>query len=174
MVPDNQQCVLEFEGDEHGEHHTKEALEDQGICRIEHMASSKPKCGQQQLPGRERYDDSDHKCEYRDDRLLKALIDRQSQPFGAQVFDLGRQRKYFVRHRPSALQLLSSQFGCRLHLSESISWPDLDTRDERRPVLVPLSHSLPKAARSPDSLLSGRLINPTHCRRQPSLCRWGH
>src|ERR1700730_5724724 len=174
VVLDYQQCVLEFECDEDGEHHTKEALEDLRLGRIDHMTSHKLECMQKELPGGASHDESGHQREYRNDSLLESLIERECFPFGLQLLDLASQSKYLVRHRPSAGLLSSPQSGCQLRRGGSANRLDRDTHDRRPPVPVLLSHSLPKATRFQDSLLSGRPAGPRHYLRQPSLSQWGY
>ena len=100
MMFDDQQGVFEFKRDEHREHHAKEALKGLRIARIDHVASDKPECMQQQLPGSDRHDNCDHQSEEGNDCLLESLIERKGLPFGSQILEFRCESKYFVRHGP--------------------------------------------------------------------------
>src|ERR1700677_2881740 len=76
MMLYHQQRVFEFESNQHGKHHAKQALKDLRVCRVDHVAFDQPYCVQQQLPGGEPYDDGYYQREERDHRLLKSLIER--------------------------------------------------------------------------------------------------
>ena len=75
MMFDDQQGVFKFKRDEHGEHHAKETLEDLRIGWIDQVASHKLECVEDELPGDDGYDHSDHERERGDDGLLGPLVE---------------------------------------------------------------------------------------------------
>src|ERR1700738_458574 len=74
MMLDAQQRAFRFELNEYSEHHPEKPLENLGIAGIEYMAAHKPQGVQEQLPGGERHDESDHQDERCNNCLLESLV----------------------------------------------------------------------------------------------------
>jgi hypothetical protein len=73
MMLDYQQRMLEFKRNENREHHSKQALENLSIGRVDQVARGKFEGMQKQLPSRDSDDDRNHERENRNDRLLESF-----------------------------------------------------------------------------------------------------